>query len=252
MMIMDLQLAAHGLNLSTASRVYFVQQCWSGAIESQAIKRAHRIGQTRPVKVEVLVLKDSIEEAIYKRRMNLTGTQLGDTKLITDDSVLRTAIKNPKFLLEPETRTMVTPSFPLFYIGGDTGEGDQDLAPIEPEDLTPTKSLRAADVLRMSPVLSRSSSPMPTQVPRPVKRARFAEDDSSVVSKASSEVYVKVKLEDTLAEQADSDSIMSGCTKSEVRRVENIEAEAFQSTSDENIAKKTRKKIRFDFDAPGK
>ncbi|ORY73380.1 hypothetical protein BCR37DRAFT_335221, partial [Protomyces lactucae-debilis] len=66
--VMDLRLAAHGLHLSAATRIYFVQQVWSRAIESQAIKRAHRIGQTREVFVETLVLHGTVEEAMTRRR----------------------------------------------------------------------------------------------------------------------------------------------------------------------------------------
>ena len=104
-MIMDLQLAAHGLNLSTASRVYFIRQVWSGAVESQAIKRAHRIGQTRPVHVETLVLKGTIEEMIYRRRLSLSASEVGDTKNITDDYILRSAIRNPTFITNSSVST---------------------------------------------------------------------------------------------------------------------------------------------------
>ena len=48
-MLMDLRLAAHGLNVSVASRVFFVNPVWQPNIEAQAMRRAHRIGQTRTV-----------------------------------------------------------------------------------------------------------------------------------------------------------------------------------------------------------
>lgn len=162
---MDLQLAAHGLNLSTASRVYFIQQCWSGATESQAIKRAHRIGQTRPVNVEILVLKGTIEEAMQKRRMKLTGRELGDTKSITDDAVLRNAIKNPKFMVDPEHQELLDPQFPLFFIGGETGTGEDGLAPVDAEEATPTRvSQKRKQVAKKNAKLD---------LPKPTKRARF-------------------------------------------------------------------------------
>ncbi|KAI8363475.1 SNF2 family N-terminal domain-containing protein [Mortierella sp. GBAus27b] len=66
--IMDTRHAAFGIDLSGASRVYFVSPVWQTATMRQAIKRAHRIGQTRPVYVETLVIKDSFEEAILSRR----------------------------------------------------------------------------------------------------------------------------------------------------------------------------------------
>ena len=58
-------MAAHGLNVTAASRVFFLNACWQKTVERQAIKRAHRIGQTKEVFVETLVLKDTIEVIPY-------------------------------------------------------------------------------------------------------------------------------------------------------------------------------------------
>ena len=58
-------MAAHGLNVTAASRVFFLNACWQKTVERQAIKRAHRIGQTKEVFVETLVLKDTIEVVPY-------------------------------------------------------------------------------------------------------------------------------------------------------------------------------------------
>jgi len=66
-LIMNIDIAAYGINLPTASRVYFVSPVWEAAKRQQAIKRAHRIGQTRPVYVETLVVRDSFEHWILDR-----------------------------------------------------------------------------------------------------------------------------------------------------------------------------------------
>jgi SNF2 family DNA or RNA helicase len=63
-MIMETKVAAHGLNVTSASRVVCMNACWQRSVERQAIKRAHRIGQTREVYVETLVLKDTIEVSL--------------------------------------------------------------------------------------------------------------------------------------------------------------------------------------------
>ena len=63
-LLMDVRNAAFGLNLPSASRIYFVNPVCRPNIEAQAIKRAHRIGQTRKVFVETLVLRGTIEEQV--------------------------------------------------------------------------------------------------------------------------------------------------------------------------------------------
>ncbi|KAJ3165695.1 hypothetical protein HDU88_003888 [Geranomyces variabilis] len=67
-MIMDIRLGAWGIDLSSASRVYFISPVWQNDMERQAIKRAHRIGATRPVHVTTLVIRGTLEEAIVSRR----------------------------------------------------------------------------------------------------------------------------------------------------------------------------------------
>jgi len=53
-----------GLNLTAASIVVFVDKPWSPAIIEQAISRAHRRGQTKPVTIISLVTEGTIEEWI--------------------------------------------------------------------------------------------------------------------------------------------------------------------------------------------
>lgn len=40
---------------------------WNPAVNDQAVDRCHRIGQTKPVTVYVLVAADTVDETIYKR-----------------------------------------------------------------------------------------------------------------------------------------------------------------------------------------
>ena len=55
-----------GLNLAAASVVVFIDKPWSPAIIEQAISRAHRKGQTKPVTVISLITENTIEEWIEK------------------------------------------------------------------------------------------------------------------------------------------------------------------------------------------
>ncbi|KAG0213952.1 hypothetical protein BGX28_003130 [Mortierella sp. GBA30] len=73
--IMDTKHAAFGIDLSSASRVYFISPVWQTATMRQAVKRAHRIGQIRPVYVETLVIRNSFEEAMLNRRLEIDNEQ---------------------------------------------------------------------------------------------------------------------------------------------------------------------------------
>lgn len=74
--IMDVQHAAFGIDLSSATRVYFVSPVWQTATMRQAVKRAHRIGQTRPVYIETLIIGGSFEEEIWNKRIENDETPL--------------------------------------------------------------------------------------------------------------------------------------------------------------------------------
>ena len=97
-LLMDLKQAAHGLHVASASRVFFVNPVWSPSIEAQAIKRAHRIGQTRPVYVETLVLKGTIEEQMLQRRKAMTTSEHQKaSKSLLDDVTMSDIIKDLDF-----------------------------------------------------------------------------------------------------------------------------------------------------------
>jgi SNF2 family DNA or RNA helicase len=98
-LLMDLKQAAHGLHVASASRVYIISPIWQPNIESQAIKRAHRIGQTRPVYVETLVLRDTLEDRMLKRRKQMTTLELQQAeKSLLDDSTMSSMIKQETFI----------------------------------------------------------------------------------------------------------------------------------------------------------
>ncbi|KAH8693186.1 putative chromodomain helicase [Talaromyces proteolyticus] len=59
-----------GINLMTADTVILFDSDWNPQADLQAMARAHRIGQTRPVSVYRLVSKDTIEEEVLERARN--------------------------------------------------------------------------------------------------------------------------------------------------------------------------------------
>ena len=98
-MIMDLCQAAHGLHIACASRVFFVNPVWQPNIEAQAIKRAHRIGQTRPVYVETLVLRDTLEDQMLQRRKAMTNREHQKAqRSLLDDSPMSDIIRSAEFI----------------------------------------------------------------------------------------------------------------------------------------------------------
>ncbi|KAH9832900.1 P-loop containing nucleoside triphosphate hydrolase protein [Rhodofomes roseus] len=121
--LMELQHGARGLNLIAASRVIFCEPVWQADVESQAIKRVHRIGQKRPVTVKTLAIRSTHEEVMVSRRDALLQSGAGAVKQpkLTEDTRIRDFIANPTFLSETSNPRLEI-DFPLF-----------DIQPPEPE-----------------------------------------------------------------------------------------------------------------------
>lgn len=64
MLLVSLMAGNVGLNLTAASHMIIIDPWWNPFVEDQAIGRAHRIGQTRPVNVYRLAVQGTIEERI--------------------------------------------------------------------------------------------------------------------------------------------------------------------------------------------
>lgn len=63
-MLVSLKAGNSGLNLVAASQVIILDPFWNPYIEEQAIDRAHRIGQLRPVKVHRILVPETVEDRI--------------------------------------------------------------------------------------------------------------------------------------------------------------------------------------------
>ncbi|CAE6440516.1 unnamed protein product [Rhizoctonia solani] len=80
-LLISLKCGGVGLNLTEANRVICMDLAWNAATENQAIDRAHRMGQVKPVTVKRLAIKDTIEERILKLqadKQNLSDAALGE------------------------------------------------------------------------------------------------------------------------------------------------------------------------------
>lgn len=58
-----------GLNLTGADRVILYDPAWNPAVDRQAIERAWRLGQTKPVKIYRLLTPGTIEEKMYRKQL---------------------------------------------------------------------------------------------------------------------------------------------------------------------------------------
>jgi hypothetical protein len=86
--LISLKAGGLGLNLTAAEYVFLLDPWWNPAIEAQAIDRAHRIGQTRPVFAYRLIAANTIEERILllqeKKRSLAESVIDGGGSLIQD------------------------------------------------------------------------------------------------------------------------------------------------------------------------
>jgi predicted aconitate hydratase len=64
--LISLKAGGVGLTLTEADYVFVLDPWWNPAVEAQAVDRAHRIGQRRPVMVYRLVAADTIEEKVME------------------------------------------------------------------------------------------------------------------------------------------------------------------------------------------
>ena len=148
-LLMDITQAAFGLDMKSASRIYFISPVLNPQVEAQAIGRARRISQQKPVTVETLVLRGSVEEVIVRRRGEMTQAEQRKCRSILDDKPIYEWILNAKILKLPGSTAgniswpdqMAKLARPQFIFGRDFGRGaahpDEDLVNV---DLSPSIS----------------------------------------------------------------------------------------------------------------
>jgi SNF2 family DNA or RNA helicase len=85
--LVSLRAGGQGLNLTAAEYVFLLDPWWNPAVETQAIDRAHRIGQTRPVFAYRIVAEATIEEKILL--LQERKRRLADAIVSADRALLR-------------------------------------------------------------------------------------------------------------------------------------------------------------------
>jgi SNF2 family DNA or RNA helicase len=71
--LISLKAGGYGLNLTAADHVILLDPWWNPAVESQAIDRAHRIGQQRVVTAYRLAVRGTVEERILALQAKKRG-----------------------------------------------------------------------------------------------------------------------------------------------------------------------------------
>ncbi|QEH35766.1 RNA polymerase-associated protein RapA [Aquisphaera giovannonii] len=85
--LISLKAGGLGLNLTAADYIFLLDPWWNPAVESQAIDRAHRIGQTRPVFAYRLIAKDTVEDKVLQ--LQAQKRALADAIITADNSLIR-------------------------------------------------------------------------------------------------------------------------------------------------------------------
>ncbi|KAL1562698.1 helicase-like transcription factor CHR28 isoform X3 [Salvia divinorum] len=102
-MIMSLKAASLGLNMVAACNVLLLDLWWNPTTEDQAIDRAHRIGQKRPVSVYRLTVKDTVEDrilALQQKKRKMVAYAFGEDETGTRQS--RLTVEDLKYLFRAD------------------------------------------------------------------------------------------------------------------------------------------------------
>jgi len=90
--LISLKAGGLGLNLTKADYVFLLDPWWNPAIESQAIDRAHRIGQKNKVFTYKFIAKDTVEEKILK--LQESKIQLANNLITVEESFVKSLTKD--------------------------------------------------------------------------------------------------------------------------------------------------------------
>ncbi|XP_059649855.1 helicase-like transcription factor CHR28 [Cornus florida] len=98
-MLMSLKAGNLGLNMVAACHVILLDLWWNPTTEDQAVDRAHRIGQTRPVTVSRITVKDTVEDrilALQEEKRKMVASAFGEDQ--SGGSATRLTVEDLKYL----------------------------------------------------------------------------------------------------------------------------------------------------------
>lgn len=97
-LLMTTHVGGRGLDLHCASRVIIAEPIWQLDLESQAIKRAWRMGQKRTVTVSIYAMAGTFEEQLVLRRESAYQDSSTPSRVFTDDPGMRNFVAHPRFV----------------------------------------------------------------------------------------------------------------------------------------------------------
>lgn len=108
-LLMSTHVGGRGLDLHCATRVILAEPVWQADLESQVVKRAWRMGQTRPVTVSTYVMRQTFEEHLVQRKQarlaSAAEAASPGARQLTDDPGMRDFVAHPRFV-EPSPEEM--------------------------------------------------------------------------------------------------------------------------------------------------
>jgi len=102
--LISLKAGGYGLNLTAADYVFLLDPWWNPAIEAQAIDRAHRMGQERPVFAYRLIARGTVEERMLKvqaEKRELAAAVVGDSELRSSEEISKLSTSEMQAILDP-------------------------------------------------------------------------------------------------------------------------------------------------------
>ncbi|KAJ6732630.1 HELICASE-LIKE TRANSCRIPTION FACTOR CHR28 [Salix koriyanagi] len=136
-MLMSLKAGNLGLNMVAACHVILLDLWWNPTTEDQAIDRAHRIGQTRPVTVTRLTIKDTVEDrilALQDEKRKMVASAFGEDQ--SGGSAARLTVEDLKylFMFPPLRKSLTSPSPSSSFRRFSTAAAEAVAPASEPED----------------------------------------------------------------------------------------------------------------------
>ncbi|KAF9164320.1 hypothetical protein BGX21_000164 [Mortierella sp. AD011] len=105
--LISLKAGGVGLNLTSAQRVYLMDPHWNPSVESQAIDRIHRLGQTKPVDIIRFIIKESIEENILELQKRKTElSEMTFAEKLSKQEVLKRRLEDLRYLFQGSSEIM--------------------------------------------------------------------------------------------------------------------------------------------------